>query len=62
MFWKIRSKEYLELFEMFEKLRIKVEVIQLDLESYKQKMNAKKFPKAQTEDKKDLKDSMLLPD
>ena len=60
MFWKIKSREYLELFEMFEKLRIKVEVVQLDLESYKQKMNAKKFPKS--EEKKDLKDSMLLPD
>lgn len=66
MFWKINSKEYIELLNKHDVLQNKVIALELELGLYVKKLKASKgFTKLKEEEKddtKDLKENVLLDD
>lgn len=59
MFWKIKSSEYLDLFQKFELLRIQFEALKLDLDIYKKKLRVSKKIDPESED---ISNKVLLPE
>jgi len=60
-FKRIKSDEYLELKQNYESLRISFEGLKLEFDLIRKKLKITKGL-AKEEEKKDLKDSILLPD
>lgn len=63
MFWRkraIQSKEYLELFEKIEKLRIKLEMFEISLDLTKKKLKVKKG--LIDEEEKNIYSGVILPE
>jgi len=59
----INSKEYSELLQKFETLRISVEALKLDLDLYKKKLRLSKgIKREEDEDNEDYKNSVILPE
>jgi len=61
-FKKIRSKEYLELFSLQEKLRIELEYLKLELQLYTKKLKASKGLAKQEETENFNNDNVLVPE
>ena len=61
MFWKIKTKEYLELLEKISILSVKIASLEIDLQLYVKKLKASKgLTKLEEQKSEDLSNPVLL--